>query len=206
VTEALPEIKAEDARKWWVAAKPERRRFWPELSDRDVQIITAFCNTERLFAVSDVDEFRRNAQGARTSADGLLESISAIIRIWAADWPNADPPSGQWEEDLRRLKEVQTKVQWLRDEFLGPALSPGGQRRRHVLVACHLANHLVHAAAALGVKLSLTSPHPTSPTIRFVASAVEAVFGDVTTPDALAKAVRREFADLRSAARLGNAR
>lgn len=192
-----PEITPERIREWWTEARPPRRQHWPELDERTIGIIVIACSRERREQQNtDMAALRNHAQAVLKPTNALLSKLPAFIQALGTSQPQ------ERDEDLRRLIIAQAAIEQLQ-AFLGPAAQ--AEHKPHVLFACKIAGTIKFAVEQLGIRVSLTSAQPDRPLTRFVAKVVDAVFGDVTTPDGIAQAVKREFADLRAPEKLTKA-
>ena len=198
VTAELPKITSAHVQKWLADVSPKRGPRWPMLPDSVIVAVANACNHERHelelrgHIAPEMDEYRGRAQTLRTAVDTVLSELPAFIRM-VSEWPAGVPQPPQLDELLITLSDAQAANQRLR-ELLNPTRPSGGQRRVHNEFAFKIAAHIRFSLEQKGVKASLK---PERPLIRFVASAVSAVFGDVITADALAEAIKRDFQDLK---------
>ena len=187
VTAKPPKITAGHVRKWVADVRPKRGPRWPILPDHVIVAVANACNSERREhalrrqVARDMSEFRGRAQSLRTAVNTVLSELPAII---SDGWPT---------ELLHALVDAHVACQRLRG-FLDPTRSPGGQRRILNKFACRIATHIRFSLEQQGVKASLK---PDRPLVRFVASAISAVFGVRAKPDTLALALRRHFDGLK---------
>jgi hypothetical protein len=192
--ETSSKVTVEYVRGWLADIVPKRGPRWPVLPDEAIAAVANACNRESLdhSVRKDISSEMSNLWGAtralRTSTGTLLSELPRLIEIY-----DRIVASSQQCDELEFLITLQPMLQRLRD-ILDPSRKPGGQNRPYVTFTCRLAVHIRSSLEQQGGHASLK---PGRPLVRFISSALTAVYGKAPDDDAIAKELVRYFRGLR---------